>query len=160
MKKIIILVVLAFTANLSAQSSMSDDLALIQQIYGKSKQEVIKEYIPLTEPKATAFQKIYDAYEVERKALGATKLKILDEYAANYDVLSDAKASELTEANLKNIIDFDKLLSKTHSKLKKEIGGTSAAKFVQLEQYLQVIIRAEMQDAIPFIDELKHTSKK
>lgn len=160
MKKIILLLIITVTAAATAQSVMPDDLARVQEMYGKSKQEVIKELIPLTEPQASAFQKIYDAYEIDRKVLGQKKLQIIDEYAKNYETLSEAKANELTEANLKNTLDFDKLLLKTHGKLKKEIGGINAAKFVQLEQYLQVTIRAGIQDSIPFIDELKTHSRK
>ncbi|MNS21319.1 hypothetical protein D3C72_530800 [compost metagenome] len=108
---------------------------------------------------ATAFQPIYDNYESERKALSQKKIQILEDYAKNYASLSDAKATELTSSNLKYNQEAEKLLAKTHSKLVKAIGGINAAKFVQLEQYLQVTIRAEIQDAIPFIGELDKTKK-
>ncbi len=108
----------------------------------------------LLEPQATEFQKIYDEYEIERKVLGQKKVQIIKDYADNYATLDDVKAAELTEANLKNTADFDKLLSKTFGKVKKAAGGRNAAKFVQLEQYLQVTIKAEIQNSIPFIDEI------
>lgn len=153
MKKIILLLVFTAT-NLFAQSSLKDEVALLQDIYGKSKTDLVRQYINLSEPQATAFQKIYDQYEVDRKALGQKKIQLLNDYANNYATLDDAKAAELTEANLKNNEDLDKLLLKTYNKAKKEIGARNAAKFVQLEQYLQVSIRSEIQDSIPFIDEI------
>jgi ATP-dependent protease HslVU (ClpYQ) ATPase subunit len=156
MRKIILLLVLTAT-NLFAQSSLKDEVALLQDIYGKSKTDLVREYINLSEPQATAFQKIYDQYEVDRKALGQKKIQLLNDYANNYATLDDAKAAELTEANLKNNEDLDKLLLKTYDKAKKAIGGRNAAKFVQLEQYLQVTIRSEIQDSIPFIDEIDKT---
>lgn len=156
MKKIILLLVFTAT-NLFAQSSIKDEVALLQDIYGKSKTDLVRQYINLSEPQATAFQKIYDQYEVERKALGQKKIQLLNDYANNYATLDDAKAAELTEANLKNNEDLDKLLLKTYNKAKKEIGARNAAKFVQLEQYLQVSIRSEIQDSIPFIDEIDKT---
>lgn len=160
MKRIILLLVCVVTANAWAQSSVPDEIAIIQQAYGKSKQDVVKEYIKLSEPQALAFQPIYDAYEVQRKELGMKKIQILDDYATNYATLSESKAAELTDANLKNTLDFDKLLLKTYGKMKNAIGGINAAKFVQLEQYLQVTIRGKIQDSIPFIDELKSSSTK
>jgi hypothetical protein len=156
MKKILFILLLSFGLNVNAQSSV-DEIKLIQDLYGKSKTEVVKEYLGLTEAQAAAFQPIYDKYEVERKALSQNKIQILEEYAKNYATLSDAKATELTSSNLKYNQDSEKLLAKTHSKLVKPIGGINAAKFVQLEQYLQVTIRAEIQDAIPFIGELDKT---
>jgi len=156
MKKIFLLIVLAFTAGGYAQSSSSlaDDVAVIQSIYGRSKADLVKQYMNLSEPQAAAFQTIYDEYETQRKALGQKKMQLIKDYADNYDKLDDAKAAELTETNLKNIADTDKLLSKTFGKVKKAVGGRNAAKFVQLEQYLQVTIRGEIQDSIPFIDEI------
>lgn len=159
MKKVFLL--LAFSAALSGYaqsgSSLADDVAVIQSIYGKSKADLVKQYMNLSEPQASAFQSIYDEYEIQRKALGQKKMQLIKDYADNYDKLDDAKAAELTETNLKTNADSDKLLSKTFSKVKKAIGGRNAAKFVQLEQYLQVTIRGEIQDSIPFIDEIDKT---
>ncbi|UPZ17609.1 hypothetical protein [Flavobacterium humidisoli] len=159
MKKIIFILSLAFGLSATAQSSV-DEIKLIQDLYGKSKAEVVKEYLGLTDVQAAAFQPIYDKYETERKALSQKKIQILEDYAKNYATLSDAKATELTSSNLKYNQEAEKLLAKTHSKLVKPIGGINAAKFVQLEQYLQVTIRAEIQDAIPFIGELDKTKKQ
>jgi hypothetical protein len=158
MKKLFLSLVLIASTVTFAQSK--DDVALIQSIYGKSKAEVVKQYLNLAEPQATAFEAVYDNYETERKTLGQKKIQIISEYAANYDNLTDDKADELTKNNLKNNIDQEKLLSKTYGKAKKVIGGKNAAKFIQLEQYLQVIIRGEIQDNIPFIDELDKTKTK
>lgn len=156
MKRIFLLLVLAFAVSVHAQtdSSLADDVAVIQSIYGKSKADLVKQYMNLSEPQASAFQKIYDEYEVQRKALGQKKMQLIKDYADSYENLDDAKAAELTETNLKNTADSEKLLSKTFSKMKKAVGGRNAAKFVQLEQYLQVTIRGQIQDSIPFIDEI------
>lgn len=157
MKKILFILFSILGLNAVAQTSV-DEILLIQDLYGKSKADVVEEYLSLSDTQA-AFKPIYDKYEAERKALSQQKIMILEDYAKNYATLSDAKATELTAKNLKYDQDSQKLLSKTHSKLVKAIGGINAAKFVQLEVYLQVTIRAEIQDAIPFIDELDKTKK-
>jgi hypothetical protein len=38
--------------------------------------------------------------------------------------------------------------------MKKKVGGLEAAKFIQLETYLQTAIRSELQEAIPLIGEI------
>ena len=156
MRKIYLLLVLTLAASGYAQtdSSLADDVAVIQSIYGKSKADLVKQYMNLSEPQATAFQTVYDGYETQRKGLGQKKMQLINDYAANYDNLDDAKAAELTETNLKNTADSEKLLHKTFGKIKKAVAGRNAAKFVQLEQYLQTTIRGEIQDSIPFIDEI------
>lgn len=158
MKKIFLVLVFAFTTGAFAQSK--EDVEIIQALYGKSKSDLVKQYLSLNDAQTAAFQPVYDKYETERKALGQKKIQIINDYATNYATLDDVKAAELTEANLKNNLDLEKLLSSTFGKVKKAIGGLNAAKFVQLEQYLQVTIRGEIQDSIPFIDELDKSKQQ
>lgn len=157
MKKLFLLSALLISTILLAQST--DDVILVQSLYGKSKGDIIKDYLSLAEPQATAFQAVYDNYEAERKALGQKKMQIINDYAINYDKITDEKADELAKNNLKNNVDFEKLLSKTYGKAKKTIGPINAAKFIQLEQYFQTAIRSAVQDEIPFIGELEKTKK-
>ncbi|WP_264537929.1 hypothetical protein [Flavobacterium sp. N1736] len=156
MKKLFLFLAIIASTGLFAQS---DDLTLVQNLYGKSKGDIIKDYLNLAEPQATAFQAVYDNYEAERKALGQKKLEIINDYATNYNNITDVKADELAKNNLKNNVDFEKLLSKTYGKAKKAVGPINAAKFIQLEQYFQITIRSVVQDEIPFIGELDKTKK-
>ena len=157
MKKLFLFLAIIASASIFAQST--DDVILVQSLYGKSKGDIIKDYLNLAEPQATAFQAVYDNYEAERKALGQKKMQIINDYAINYDKITDEKADELAKNNLKNNVDFEKLLSKAYGKAKKAVGPINAAKFIQLEQYFQTTIRSAVQDEIPFIGELENTKK-
>jgi len=157
MKKLFLFLAIIASTSIFAQST--DDVILVQSLYGKSKGDIIKDYLNLAEPQATAFQAVYDNYEAERKALGQKKIQIINDYAINYDKITDEKADELAKNNLKNNVDFEKLLSKAYGKAKKAIGPINAAKFIQLEQYFQTTIRSAVQDEIPFIGELEKTKK-
>lgn len=136
------------------QSSYNEDLEVVQRIYGKSKADVVKQYMNLSDAQTAAFSKVYDSYEAERKALGQSKFQLINDYAANYETLTDAKADELAKGTLKNHMAYEKLYSKTYNQAKKAIGAINAAKFIQLEVYLQTIIRSEILESIPFIGEL------
>jgi len=155
MKKLFLVVLLSSTVTTFAQSTSKEDLDIIQGVYGKSKKELAVAFMNLTEPQSSAFFKVYDAYEIERKALGAKKVEIIDSYAKDYYNLTDEKADVLAKATLKNNADFEKLLSKYYNSVKKEVGALNATKFIQLEIYLQTAVRSEIQDSIPFIGELE-----
>lgn len=157
MKKLFLFLAIIASTSIFAQST--DDVILVQSLYGKSKGDIIKDYLNLSEPQATAFQTVYDNYEAERKALGQKKMQIINDYAINYDKITDEKADELAKTNLKNNVDFEKLLSKAYGKAKKAIGSINAAKFIQLEQYFQTTVRSTVQDEIPFIGELEKIKK-
>lgn len=157
MKKLFLSLAIIISVSSFAQSA--DDVALVQSLYGKSKGDIIRDYLNLPEPQAAAFQAVYDDYEAERKALGQKKMQIISDYATNYDNITDEKADELAKNNLKNNVDFEKLLSKAYGKAKKAIGSINAAKFIQLEQYFQTTVRSSVQDEIPFIGELDKIKK-
>lgn len=158
MKKLSIIFIMAIASfSTNAQSSFKEDVEVLQSVYGKSKSDLVKQYMNLSDTQAAAFTKIYDSYEESRKALGQTKFQLINDYAANYATLTDAKADELAKATLKNHIAYEKLYEKTYSQSKKAIGAINAAKFIQLEVYLQTIIRSEILEAIPFIGELDKT---
>lgn len=158
MKKLSLIFIMAFASFSSySQSSFKEDVDVLQSVYGKSKSDLVKEYMNLSETQSAAFTKVYDDYETQRKALGQTKFQLINDYAVNYATLTDDKANELAKGTLKNHIGYEKLYCKTYSKAKKVIGAINAAKFIQLEVYLQTIIRAEILESIPFIGELDKT---
>ncbi|QOG04381.1 hypothetical protein [Flavobacterium sp. MDT1-60] len=158
MKKLSVILVVAIASFSSyAQSSYKEDVELVQSIYGKSKSDLVKQYMNLSDTQNVAFAKVYDNYETERKTLGQKKLQLINDYATNYATLTDEKADELAKGTLKNNQDYEKLYSKTYGQAKKAIGAINAAKFIQLEVYLQTVIRNQIQESIPFIGELDKT---
>ncbi|PWB21910.1 hypothetical protein [Flavobacterium sp. HTF] len=161
MRKIIIVLAILFAVNFGySQSSFKEDVDVVQSIYGKSKSDLMKEYMNLSDSQAVLFAKVYEKYEEERKALGQVKFQLINNYAANYATLTDQKADELAKGILKNNLDYEKLYTKTYSQAKKAIGAINAAKFMQIEVYLQTIIRGEILDSIPFIGELEKTKNQ
>jgi len=160
MKKLIVIFMLVISAGIFAQSSMKDDVEIVQAIYGKSKADLVTQYMALSGTEAQAFSKIYQEYEAERKSLGKKKIQIISDYATYYENLTDENADRLTKAALKNNLDYEKLYSKYYEKSKRVIGAINAAKFIQLEVYLQTQIQSEVQNSIPFIGEIDLTKMK
>ncbi len=155
MKKLSLIFIMAIAMFSSyAQSSFKEDVDVLQSVYGKSKADLVKQYMNLSDAQSAAFTKVYDNYETERKNLGQAKFQLINDYAQNYATLTDAKADELAKGTLKNHLAYEKLYSKTYGQVKKAVGAINAAKFIQLEVYLQTIIRAEILESIPFIGEL------
>jgi hypothetical protein len=155
MKKLILFLAIAVSTSALAQSTEKEDVDIVQAVYGKSKKDLVASYMNIQGVNADAFWKTYDEYEVARKTLGQTKIQIINDYGANYSTLTDEKADQLAKAAMKNNMDYEKLFSKYYDKNKKIIGAIQAAKWIQLEVYLQTVIRGEIQDAIPFIGQLE-----
>jgi len=160
MKKVFLLLLVVFTTGVFAQSTSKEDLDVIQGLYGKSKKELAVAYMAIPDAQAAVFWKIYDEFEAERKALGKAKVANIENYATNYDNLTDEKADMIAKAALKNNMDYQKMFSKYYDKYKKAVGATTAMKIIQFENYMQTTVQSEIQDSIPFIGELDAAKTK
>ena len=160
MKRLFLIAALAISSASFAQSTIKEDIDVIQAEYGKTKKELVSTHLNLQGTQATAFWKVYDAYEVERKKLGEKRLRLINEYVNHLDSLTDAKADALVKATIQNNIAYENLYTKYYGLTKKAIGSVQAAKILQLEYALQTAIKAETQDAIPFIGEIDHSKKQ
>lgn len=154
----LLIIALLFSSFAFSQSN-KEDVDMIQASYGKSKKELVNEYMKLTEPKAGAFWKLYDEYELERKVIGREKLKLIEDYVNNYKTLTDMKADELSRATIENNLSMEKLYKKYYDKFSEVLGGVLATKFMQMEVYLQTVVRNEVQEQIPFVHEMDQAKK-
>lgn len=155
MKKLTVLLFFAFTSTAFAQSTLKEDVDMIQAAYGKSKKELMTQYMKITGPQADAFWKVYDEFEAERKQLGQARIKNIAAYAEGYNTMTDEKADGYAKEVLSNLTAYDKLYSKYYNKVKTAAGAMNAMKFLQLEIYLETKVRSEIQSSVPFVGELK-----
>jgi len=154
MKKLIIMcVALMLTANLFAQSN-KEDIDIIQSIFGKDKKELVNVYMTIPEAQKAKFWALYDEYETSRKNLGKERIALIEAYANGYATLNDKTATELATKKMAWADKYTKFQQSYFAKFSAAIGGLQAAKFIQLEDYIENCIRLSIQEKIPFIGEL------
>lgn len=157
MKKLIVIAVsFLMSASMFAQSN-KEDIDLIQSIFGKEKKELVQAYMTIPEAQSAKFWALYDVYETARKKLGQERIKLIEAYATNYDNLDSKKATELVTKKLAWADKYTKFQQLYFTKFSAIIGGLQAAKFIQLEDYIENCIRLSIQEEIPFIGELDKT---
>jgi len=149
---VIALAIISTTANGQATS---DEIAQVQTMYGIEKRKLVSNYMKVPEAQAISFWSLYDKYESDRKELGKERFTLITRFADNYASLTDDMADEIAEGILENNIKYDKFYQSYYGKFKKVTSPITAAKFMQLELYLQNEIKSETQSAIPFIGEIE-----
>lgn len=155
MKKTLVLAVLTiFGFNYIQAQSNKEDVDMIQAAFGKDKKDLVSQYMQVPMKDSIAFWKLYDQYETERKALGKDRINLIQEYADSYENLTDAKASELATKSLATDAKYTALQQSYLRKFGTVLGGRNAAKLMQLEVYLQTLVRANVMTQVPFIDEI------
>jgi len=157
MKKLIVIAAaFLMSAGLVAQSN-KEDVDLIQSIFGKEKKELVKAYMTISDAQSAKFWALYDTYETARKKLGQERIKLIEDYANNYEKLDNKKATDLTTRKLAWADKYTKFQQQYFTKFSAIIGGLQASKFIQLEDYIENCLRLAIQEEIPFVGELDKT---
>lgn len=143
-----------FISSIGFAQSNTEDIDLIQSIYGMEKKAIVADFIMLDDTQKDAFWKLYDEYEMKRKEYGKDRIALLQKYALNYNSLDDATTDSIIKEMNSLGAKTDKLISTYYGKMKKPAGIKAAAQFVQIEAYLLSVVRASILENIPFIGEL------
>jgi hypothetical protein len=154
MRKIFLFTICFVLAMASQAQSNSDELTLLQSKYGMDKKQLVAKHMQIPEAQSAKFWKAYDAYEVSRLAIAQKRVANIKEYANSYLALTDIDANRLAKNSFAIQGDYLKLWEKTHREMSKTIGAVKATQFVQLEMYLENIIRVGISSEIPLIGEI------
>jgi len=144
-------IILFFTIGAFAQTN--DEVDLVQAAFGMEKVEIVMNYVKPTVEQKDAFLEVYNAYEKERKELGKTRIKLLNQYANEWEDITNKQAESWMKNIMKLSLKQDKLIQKYYKKVKGVTSAKVATQFYQIESYILTSIRLSILEAIPFIDE-------
>jgi hypothetical protein len=154
MKNFLLLVVMFLSfQQMYAQISI-DEVTLMQAAVGKDKKKIIEQKIKLNDKEADKFWAAYHEYEDLRKAYSQKRIELIQKYANEVKSLTPEAAKSLVNETLKNHEVFNDLLTATYKKMTKAVGEIKAAEFIQIESYMESLLRVEIFEAIPFINEV------
>jgi len=135
-----------------AKPLSESDIALLRHDVQAAKMDVITKTMQFTDAEAAAFWPLYRDYANEEHQIGDTTYRIIKDYAANYDQMTDAKAGELTRKALDVERSKYELASKYLPRFEKVLSPKRAAKFFQVERRLDLMIDLELSGAIPLLE--------
>jgi hypothetical protein len=136
-----------------APASSGDDAALdqLRKDLRGDKTQIIAEAMGFTADEAAAFWPLYKSYEKEQTAVGDEKVAAIKDYAANYDKMTDAKATELI-GKVQAI--EDKATAEKRGFIKSLQGVLPAkrvARYYQVESRIQLLMDLGLASQIPLV---------
>jgi len=105
----------------------------------------------LTEEQGEKFWPLYREYQTKLSTLGDGRIKLIKDFAANYDTMTEDKAKDLAKTSFDLQEKQLSLLKKTHKNVSKEIGPILAARFAQVENQLLNLIDLQIAAEMPLI---------
>jgi hypothetical protein len=152
MKKYLLLISALFLASFAYTQSVKEEVDLMQAAFGMDKKAVVADFVKPSTTQKDAFWKLYDEYETQRKTLGRQRIELLKQYADQYLTMTSEQADVWT----KKVIDLqkktDNLIVTYYGKVKLVSDGIVATQFYQIENYILTAIRAEILEAVPFLE--------
>jgi hypothetical protein len=126
-------------------------IQMLRQEVGKDRRQIVKANMLLTESEAGRFWPIYDKYREDMNKVGDRRVKLITDYAASRDSMSEDEGNRL----LKEALDIDKERISTKQdyikKFQKELSARTTARFFQIDQKLDAAVDAALAARIPLI---------
>jgi hypothetical protein len=101
---------------------------------------------------AAKFWPIYNEYDIELQKLNDQKLAGIQEYAKNYGNMTDEKADELATLALELENKRNSLKKAYYEKVREQLGGIIAARFLQVENQLLMVIDLQIASSLPIVE--------
>ena len=158
MKKLLFPAVLFILVG-SSVNAQNDEIQVVQKEWGQNKKELVSLAMDLSAADSAKFWPLYNNYEKERQKLGRDRILILTDFSDHFESLTNAKADELITRIFKNDVALTNLQQRYYTSFKTKVGALKAAKFMQVESYINTSIRSAIQEELPFIGELDSMKK-
>jgi len=148
MKKLFLFTFLFSLANVFAQDADSY-IEILKSEIKTDKKAIIIETMQFTEEESAAFWPIYNEFEYELEKLSNKRIANIKDFAANYDSLTNEKADELIKASFSFLNDRLDLNQKYYKKFAEVLTPIVAAKYMQLENQIQLILDLSIAENLP-----------
>ena len=112
---------------------------------------VLTEMMQFTEAEDKAFWPIYREYDLELSRLNDERLALIESYANAYDSLTPATASDLVVKALDLESRRTALKQKYFAKLKGALSPLTAAKALQIEHQIQLLVDLQIAASLPVV---------
>ncbi len=116
------------------------------------KAAIFTEIMQFNDQQAAKFWPIYHEYDKELQKLNDQKLAGIQEYAKNYGNMTDEKADELAMLALELENKRNDLKKTFYEKVREQLGGIIAARFLQIENQLLMVIDLQIAASLPIVE--------
>jgi hypothetical protein len=134
-----------------AQDQQADTMQMVRDKIRADKKLIIAENLPLTAAEAKAFWPVYDSYQQELSALNDRMIKLIKEYANNYQTMSDQTAKKLMDEYLAIEAARLKIRQAYVPRFRKVLREKQVARYYQLENKVQAAVSYELAAEIPLV---------
>lgn len=152
MKKMIIGTLFMFLASMAFTQTADDYIEVLRSVLKTEKKAAIAEVMQLNEQEAEVFWPLYNEFNEKMYTVQSKRVKIIKDFAANFDNMTDVKADELWTASMNFKQESLNLTKQYYKKFKKILPAGKAAKYFQAENKIAALVDYELAAEIPLVE--------
>jgi hypothetical protein len=141
----------ATSADADADKNLQAYVELLRADLRQRKAEVMAGMMQLSAADAAKFWPIYHEYDAELTKMSDLRVANIEEYARTYRNITDDKADELIRKALSYRKQRSELLAIYYDRVKQQLGAITAARFIQVEDQLLLIIDLQIDSSLPIV---------
>src|SRR6516162_9484523 len=134
----------AMTAFAQDNSTLESDIQVLRADRRAQKTQIISDQLKLSDAEGKSFWPIYREYETELSKLNDEKVAIIKDYATSYDTITDTQIQSLADRTFKLDNKRTDLKQKYFKKISKAVSPKTAARFIQLENRLDLLLNLQL----------------
>jgi len=134
-----------------AQSTPEKYLELLRSDVRADKVAILTEALDLPQAQADAFWPLYRAYDTELTALGDRRVALVKRFAEKYGTMTDVDAEAVAKEWFALQNERLKLREKYYGKIAKATSSLVAARFIQVENVLGMLIDLNIAAELPLM---------
>ena len=134
-----------------AQEKPADNMQLVREKIQTDKKLFIAQNMNLTESEAKVFWPVYEDYQKELEKLVDKTVKLIDNYAANYQTMTEEAAKGLINGYLGIETERVTLMKSFLPKFRKVLPEKKVARYYQLENKIDAVVNYGLAKQIPLV---------
>ena len=148
---VLVAMLIVFIVSPMAQEKAADNRQLIREKIKTDKKLLIAQNMNITESEAKVFWPVYESYQKDLSKLFDKTVKLINNYAANYQTMTEGAAKELTNRYLTIEAERVTLMKSFLPKFRKVLPEKKVARYYQLENKINAVVKYELAVQIPLV---------
>src|SRR5271154_5234135 len=130
-------------------TDLAPAIKMLRAEIGQDRRDIVAAAMLLTPSEGKTFWPLYDQYRAEMHTLGDRRVRLITDFIAHRETMSEDEAAKLTEEAL--AIEKARIAVKEDyvSKMSKALSARTVARFFQIDNKLDVVVDAELAARIP-----------
>ena len=148
---VLVAMLTVFIVSPMAQEKPADNMQLVREKIKTDKKLFIAQNMNLTESEAKVFWPVYENYQKDLGKLVDKTVKLIENYAANYQTMTEEAAKELIDGYLAIEGERVTLMKSFLPKFRKVLPEKKVARYYQLENKIDAVVNFGLAKQIPLV---------